>query len=81
VTIPLVKRTVDDILLVSEADIAHAIAYAWREYGEKIEGSAAVTLAAVQAGKIMQRPLVLVLSGGNVQPEIHRQIVEIDAHG
>jgi threonine dehydratase len=75
ITIPIVQKTVKDILLVTEAEISHAVAYAWQHYQERIEGSAAVTLAAVLAGKIAQRPLVIILSGGNIQPEVHRQLV------
>jgi len=75
VTIPLVKNYVDDILLVSEAEIRQAIAFAWRQYHERIEGSAAVSLAAILAGKIDSQA-VLILSGGNIQSELHRQILE-----
>jgi threonine dehydratase len=75
-TIPLVKRYVDDLLLVSEEEIAEAVRYAWEKYAERIEGSAAVSLAAILTGKITSRPAVLIISGGNIQPELHRQIVE-----
>ena len=73
-TIPLVNRLVDDIRLVSEAEIAQAIRYAWQHYQERIEGSAATTLAAVLAGKAPERPAVLIISGGNIQPEIFDEI-------
>jgi threonine dehydratase len=49
-TIPLALDYVDDLLLVDEEEIAHAIAYAWHRYGERIEGSAAASLAAVARG-------------------------------
>jgi len=76
VTVPLVQRLVDDILLVDEDDIVEAIRDAWFTYGERIEGSAAVTLAAILSGKIAARPAVLILSGGNIQPEWHRELVD-----
>jgi threonine dehydratase len=76
VTIPLVHRYVDEMILISEEDIIQAIRYAWKSYKERIEGSAAVALAAVLTNKVTQRPAVLVISGGNIQPEIHRQIVD-----
>lgn len=76
ITIPIVHRTVQDILLVTEAEIAAAIAYAWHNYQEQIEGSAAVSLAAILTGKISKRPAVLILSGGNIQPEVHDQIIQ-----
>ncbi len=75
VTIPLVKRYVADIVLVNEAEIKQAIRYSWQHYQEQIEGSAAVSLAAVLTGKITSRPAVVILSGGNIQPEIHQKIL------
>ncbi len=76
ITIPLVRRYVDDLILVNETDTARAIFYAWDKYHERIEGSAAVSLAAVLTGNVPARPLVLVISGGNIQPEVHQKIVE-----
>lgn len=76
VTIPTVRKLTDEIVLVSEEDIARAIAFAWDIYGEKLEGAGAVGLAAILADKVKARPVVLVVSGGNVQPEVHAEIVE-----
>ncbi len=76
VTIPIVRRLVDEIVLVSEEEIARAIAFAWHVYGEKIEGAGAVGLAAVLAGRVTARPAVIVVSGGNIQPEVHARIVK-----
>jgi threonine dehydratase len=75
VTIPLVKKYVDDFILVSEESIAKAISHAWRYYHECIEGSAAVALAAVLDGKVTDRPAVILMTGGNIQPELHQQII------
>jgi threonine dehydratase len=75
VTIPMVKNCVDDFILVSEADIRIAIKYAWKVYHECIEGSAAVALAAVLSGRITTRPAVVVLTGGNINPDEHGQII------
>jgi threonine dehydratase len=76
VTIPLVRQYVDEFILVDEEEIARAVAYAWYHYGEVIEGSAAVTLAAILSGKTPQRPAVLIFSGGNIQPEEHTRLIE-----
>ena len=76
VTIPLVKQTVDEIVLVSEDEIARAIAFAWDVYAEKLEGAGAVGLAAVLSNKVKTRPAVIVVSGGNVQSEVHAEIVQ-----
>ena len=75
VTIPLVQQLVNDFVLVSEAEIAQAIAYAWHQYGERIEGSAASALAAVLTGKVPDRPAVVILTGGNIQPDLFNNIV------
>ena len=75
VTIPMVKSCVDDFILVSEADIRIAIQYAWKKYHECIEGSAAVALAAVLSGRIITRPAVIVLTGGNIDAHEHALIV------
>jgi threonine dehydratase len=74
-TIPLARRYADDFVLVSEAEIAEAIAFAWKHYGERIEGSAATALAAALTGKVPARPAVVIISGGNIQKEVHEGIV------
>ncbi len=76
ITIPLVRSLVDEIVLVSEEEIERAIAAAWQRYGAVIEGSAAVTLAAALSGKFTQRPAALIISGGNIQPEVHQRILQ-----
>jgi threonine dehydratase len=76
VTIPIVKKYVDEFILVSELEIRKAIKYAWLNYREKIEGSAAVALAAVISGKVSARPALVVLTGGNITPADHTQIIE-----
>ncbi len=76
ITIPLVKEYADTILLVSEEDIRAAIRYAWFTYHQVVEGSAAVVLAAILAGKVVERPALLIISGGNIEPQLHRNIVK-----
>ncbi len=76
ITIPLVRSLVDEVLLVGEIEIEKAVAAAWHRYGAIIEGSAAVVLAAALGGKFAQRPAALVISGGNIQPELHAQLVK-----
>jgi threonine dehydratase len=73
VTIPMVKQMVDEILLISEDEIACAIAFAWYAYEEKLEGAGAVGLAAILSNKV-KSPAVVVVSGGNIQPEVHAEI-------
>lgn len=77
ITVPLVKQTTDEILLVSEPEIERAMAYAYRVHGEVIEGAGAVGLAALLAGKVTcaGRVVGVVVSGGNVDPERHAEVL------
>jgi threonine dehydratase len=81
VTIPMVMNFVNDIVLVSEDEIRNAIKYAWNVYHECIEGSAAVPLAAVLSGRVTTRPALVVLTGGNISPVEHAQILNNDNAG
>ena len=74
ITIPLVRQLADEIILIEEDAIAQAVAFAWTNYGKTIEGSAAVALAAALNGR-MRSGVVVILSGGNIQPEIHAEIL------
>ncbi|MFH1184944.1 MAG: pyridoxal-phosphate dependent enzyme [Chloroflexota bacterium] len=75
ITIPMLNELVTDIVTASEEAIERAIAFAWWSYGEKIEGSAATSLAAVLEGTIAERLCVVVLTGGNIQREVFDEIV------
>jgi threonine dehydratase len=74
-TIPMVQKYAADMITVSEFEISQAIAFAWRKYGQKVEGSGAVGLAAVLAGKV-DPPAVVIVSGGNIDPDIHQRICQ-----
>ena len=74
ITIPIIKRYANDLVLVSEYDIARAIVYAWQKYQQRIEGSAAAALAAVLFGDSIPRPLLVIISGGNIDPEVHQSL-------
>jgi threonine dehydratase len=78
-TIPLIRQYCDDFVLVTEEEIRSAIRYAWQNYSERIEGSAAVTLAAALTGKVSARPAVIIITGGNIQAELHQQIISEEA--
>jgi threonine dehydratase len=75
VTIPIVKNYVTDFFLVSETEIRRAIKYAWYTYHERIEGSAAASLAAVISGRVSDKPALVVLTGGNITAEDHERIL------
>ena len=67
-TFPMIRQYVDETVLVSEEDIARAMAFALTEHHQVVEGGGAVGLAALLAGKLKlpgQR-VAVVVSGGNV---------------
>ena len=64
---------------MTEDEIRKAIIFAWERYGEYIEGSAATALA-VALFKDILKPAVVILSGGNIDPEIHTQIINRDSN-
>ena len=65
------KRHLDGILTVDETEIGDAVAIAQREARLVLEPSGAAALAALlyRREKVPDGPLVVVLSGGNVDPE------------
>jgi threonine dehydratase len=75
VTIPIVKNYVTNFILVTEPEIRRAIKYAWITYHERIEGSAAAALAAVISHRVTDRPALVVITGGNIDPVAHAQII------
>jgi threonine dehydratase len=75
-TFAMVRALVDEVVLVSEAEIAEAVRAAYREHGEVIEGAAAVGLAALAAGKVRPAgPTAVVLTGRNIDMALHRRLV------
>ena len=63
-------------LSVSDAEVADAIRFAWKQHGLVVEPGAAVGLAALIAGKVAPiDDTVVVLSGGNVDPALHARII------
>ena len=75
-TFAMVRDLVDELLLVSEEEIADAIRHAYFEEKQVIEGSGAVGIAALLAGKL-RRPGVtaVVLSGCNIDMALHARLI------
>ncbi len=74
ITVPIIRQFVDDIQLVEEEKISQAVRMAWQRYGERIEGAAAVSLAAAM-GRESKKPAVIVISGGNIDDQLHAEII------
>jgi threonine dehydratase len=63
-------------LSVSDAEVAEAVRFAFRQHGLVVEPGGAVGLAALLAGKLAPlEDTVVVLSGGNVDPALHARII------
>ena len=76
-TFTMVHDLVDDLVTVSESEIAAAIRHAYWQEQQVIEGSGSVGIAALLAGKIEDTGVTAVLvSGGNVEMAMHKRIIE-----
>ena len=75
-TFNMVRDLLDDVILVSEEEIAAGMRHAYAHEREIVEGAAAVGIAALIAGKVRARgPIVVLLTGRNVDMDQHRRIV------
>src|SRR5690606_23800742 len=77
-TYTLIRRYVDDLVLVSEDEIAAAILLLLEHGKLVVEGAGAVGVAALQAGRLRPGPgrTVVVVSGGNIDVNIISRIIE-----
>jgi threonine dehydratase len=76
-TFGMCRALVDDIVLVSESEIAAGIRHAYEKEHEIVEGAGAVGVAALLAHKVAGSPgpIAVVLSGRNIDIDVHCSIV------
>lgn len=76
-TFQMVKELVDDIVLVTETEIAEAIRHAYWQEKLVIEGSGSVGIAALLSEKI-ESPgtCVSLLSGCNIDMKLHKRLID-----
>jgi len=62
------RHALDAIATVTEAEIAETIRWLWAEHHQRVEGAGACGVAAVRLQKLgaLPTPMVVVLSGGNI---------------
>lgn len=62
------QRSLDEIVTLSENEIARTIAWMWSEHAERVEGAAACGVGAVWLRKLDQiaTPAAIIVSGGNI---------------
>lgn len=78
ITLPLVSRYVDDMVVVEEDEITQAMMLLLERGKLLVEGAGAVGLAAVLGGRIQVagKKVAVVLSGGNVDAHLIARVVE-----
>lgn len=77
-TFPIVHRHVADVAVVTDAEVAEAVRYAFSVLKLVVEPGGAAGLAALLAGKVNMsggKTVGLVLSGGNIDPDQMGQIL------
>ncbi|MEM5470232.1 hydroxyectoine utilization dehydratase EutB [Hoeflea sp. AS60] len=75
-TFAMTRDLVDDVILVSEAEIARAIRHIYWQERQIVEGSGAVGVAALLSRRIESvGPVAAILSGGNIDMKQHHRII------
>jgi len=75
-TFPLLRSVVREVVRVSEEEIGGAVRFLHHEAGLTVEPSGAVTTASLLAGRVQPAgPVVAVVSGGNVDPDLFQRLV------
>ncbi|MDF1609277.1 hydroxyectoine utilization dehydratase EutB [Hoeflea sp. YIM 152468] len=75
-TFAMTRDLVDEVVLVSEAEIAAAIRHVYWQERQIIEGSGAVGVALLLARRIESAgPVAAILSGGNIDMKQHHRII------
>ena len=79
-TFAMVRDLVDVLHTVSEGQIADAVAHAYWQERQIVEGSGAVAIAALKAG-LIESPgtCVAILSGGNIDMTLHNRLINGEA--
>ena len=77
ITFDIVRQYVDELLLVREEAIRHAVVMLYENDSLRIEGSGAVTAALLIENKEMfkDKTVTLVLSGGNIDNELLQTLI------
>ena len=69
------RHAIDEMVVVDESEVAHAIALLAREENVIAEGSGAVGVAALLRGVVGPDPIAVVISGGNIDSHVIAEIL------
>ncbi|AOF92583.1 hydroxyectoine utilization dehydratase EutB [Sinorhizobium sp. RAC02] len=77
VTFTMCRDLLDDVILLSEAEIAAGMRHAYAEEREVVEGAGAVGIAALLSGRLgrLDGPVAVILSGRNVDMGLHQRVI------
>ncbi|MBV9260514.1 MAG: threonine/serine dehydratase [Pseudolabrys sp.] len=77
ITFPITSKLIGDGVTASDAEVARAVAFAFRELKLVVEPGGAIGLAALLAGRppVKGKVVVAVLSGGNVDAEMFDKLI------
>jgi threonine dehydratase len=76
ITFEILRERRAEALAVDDSEVQEAVRFAWRQHQLVVEPGGAVALAALLAGKVEPvEGTVAVVSGGNIDPELHARIV------
>ncbi len=79
ITLPIIRQYVDEVVEVSEEEIARAIFFCVQNNRLVVEGAGAAGLAALLAKKITVKPedkVCALLCGGNIDPNLLARVLE-----
>jgi threonine dehydratase len=76
-TVDLVRSLVDDVVVVGEDDVAWGMRFLWREHAIVAEGSGAIAVGALLAGRVERAgQTVCLVTGRNVAEDVLAQVLE-----
>lgn len=77
ITLSIMRDKLDDMILVEEGTITHALKILYEAEGQRVEGAAAVAVAGIlkDPERFRGENIVAVLSGGNIEESTFQQLI------
>jgi threonine dehydratase len=76
-TYKMCKAVLDDVVLLTEREIADGIRHAYQQEREIVEGAGAVGIAALISSKVknLRGPVAVLISGRNIDMNLHHHVI------
>ena len=80
ITFGIIQQNVNEVMLVREESIRHAVCQIWKKMAQKIEGSGAVGIALLQENPELfkGKTLALIVTGGNIDDSLFESLLAED---